>query len=409
MDLKKLSQIKTPEEWLEPFLDMAEENHAKAYFSSMKKKKPRLRAGAAALFCVLVLGMGVTAAAATSDAFRAWLVQVFGEQKVSEENVLLDLKENTQIFGERESFVCEYHFEGEDEVVAAAYMVQGDKLEELTISSFEGEYDGAPFSFDYAIINQEICGFNYEGDLNEVFHYVDGDMVYAALWHGEDTIEKACIAALNLKTGEVEKLSGDNMICNYVMSPNGKVILCNHRRDGYWVAFDIAAKSEKKVEAINGYARTREIQFLDDYHILTLGEPFRKGDVEQYSTYLIELRTGEIMEEYEGYGEINMQWCYASENHRLKLSDITNGNVFFVDSVEDDVHLIAVQGSYAFFGCLEEEAAPLYLVNLEHQSSMEIDMPKELKSEVGIYLAAKEKKILLTNGSKAYLVDVSKM
>lgn len=408
MDFKKLSQIKTSEEWLEPLMNIEGDN-AKAYFSSMKKRKPRLRAGAAALFCILVLGMGVTAAAATSDAFRAWLVQVFGEQKVSEENVLLDLKENTQIFGERESFVCEYHFEGEDEIVAAVYMVQGDKLKELTISSFEGKYDGVPFSFDYTIINQEICGFNYKGDLNEVFHYVDDDTVYAALWHGEDTIEKACIAALNLKTGEVEKLSGDNMICNYVMSPNGKVILCNHRGDGYWAVFDIATKSEKKVEAINGYARTREIQFLDDYHILTLGKLFRKGDVEWYSTYLIELRTGEIMEEYKDYGEINMQWVYALENYCLKLSDITNGDTFFVDSVEADVHLFATQGSYALFGCLEEEDAPFYLVNLENQSSMKIDMPKELKSEVGIYLTAKEKKILVTNGAKAYLIDISKM
>lgn len=396
-------------------------------FSMKKQHISGIRAAVAALICILALGTGVTVIAATSDTFREWLMQAFGGHEVTEvdlnndtdtksnepdikadENEMISLKDNTQIFGEKESFVCEYHFEGDEEIVDKVYSIQGNGLKQLQTSSFQGEYNGTPFSFEYAVINQEICGFNYKGDLSEVFHYINGDIVYAALWDGDDTVEKGCIAALNLKTGEVTKLTDDNKLCNFLMSPNGKVILCNYRAEGYWTVFDIATGTEKRVKGINGYAHTKEIEFLDDYHILTLGESFMKGDVEWTSTYSIDLRTQKITEEYKDNGEINMGWSYTLENNCLKIYNITNKDFFTIENVKDDVYPINVKGNYVLFGEPEEEEAAFYLVNLMDKSFMEIDMPKELHFDVEMYLAAKEKKLLFMNGKEAYLVDVAK-
>lgn len=81
-----------------------------------------------------------------------------------------------------------------------------------------------------------------------------------------------------MDTNEIVKISNDKMICNFVMSPNGKTLLCNFRSKGYWAIFDLDSKTEKKFNKnlINGYATVDEISFVDDYHILTLGKPFTK-------------------------------------------------------------------------------------------------------------------------------------
>lgn len=430
MDYKKLNQIKTPEEWLNPLMDLEKDN-TEINFPSVKRKiYAKHRTAAAVFLCILALGTGITVAASTSDVFRSFLEQLFGKQEVTEVHLntdtqikedapdikidaknMLTLQENTQIVGEQESFISEYHFEKENEIVDRVYRVQKDGLKQLSFSKFQGNYDENTFSFEYVITNQEIYAFNYTGDLDEVFHYVDGNTIYAALYHvnKKDIIQKACIAALNLKTGEVTKLSDDTMICNFVMSPNGKVILCNHRADGYWSVFDIDTKTEKIVKPIDGYTRTSEIEFLDDYHIITLGQPFMKGNVEWYSSYLINLRTQKVEKEYKDNGEITMQWSYTWENQSLKIYNITNTQEFSIQNVSDAVQPIGVRGNYALFGNLEEEEAAFYLVNLEKQTFMELDIPKEMQSDLEIHLVKNEKKILITNALKAYLVDISQL
>ena len=151
----------------------------------------------------------------------------------ADENQMLSLEEGMQIYGVNESFVCKVHYEndGEDEIVDKVYAIQGNGLRELPVYSFRGEYDGVPYSFEYAVIGNEVLGFNGTGDFCGLFHYKNGDIVYADLQHvGEDTIvQKECLVEINLRTEEVTKISNDKMICNFLMSPDGKIILCNHR------------------------------------------------------------------------------------------------------------------------------------------------------------------------------------
>lgn len=409
-----------------------------------------IRSAAAAAACVFVLGLGVTVAAATSEQFHNWLLETFAGHEVTkveiagepwqnsgnteadikaDENQYFCLDENTDIFGERESFVCQYHFEGEnaDMWVDKVYSIQEDGLKLQKPTVFSGDYDGTPFSFQYVVINQEIFGYNFTGSMSNVFHRINGDSIYVELEVASkdgETLKKGCLAELNLKTGALKKLVNE-LHGGSVMSPNGKVILRNYRSDGYWSMYDIAAGEEKKVEAINGYTRPNEIQFVDDYHILTFGEDIekkiktKKGNYVQLTstTNLIDLRTQKIIGHYVGYGDIQMRWScrWNEKKRRLKIKDIVKSESFVIENVEDSAECCySTHGDYALLGPHNhrEESlagATLYICNLAKKTSKKIQIPGELGSDMQICLAVNEKKLLLTDGRECYLVDIKEL
>ena len=396
------------------------------------------RTAAAVLLCIVILGMSVSVLATASDAFREWLFDMFSGHEVTElniggadgtkegsgetsqpdipadENHRISLKDNMLVFGDKETVVAETYYDDKTENVRIGriYGVQGNGLKELPVHSFQGEYDGVPFSFEYAICHQEIHGFNLEGAINEVFSYFDGKSVYLQLSDdGEDY--KECIAKLNLETGEMEKLSGDNVYADCTMSPGGKVILCNYRADGYWTVFDLKEKTEKKIEAINAYARGDEIEFLDDTTILTFGEDLVEktddGIRTQAQTCKVDLRTGQVLETYPGYGEADMEWNSSVKKNTLELTNIVTGETFSIEGADKETHFLGNAGDYAMYGDKEESNSPYFLVNLAKKTFMKIDVPQEMHFDVEMYLAGAEKKLLLVNETEAYIVDVSEL
>lgn len=447
MDYKKLDQLKTPEEWVDSVIGFEKEQENVIRTAELGKNRRRMRTMAAILVCVLVCGACITFVAASSDTFRAFLARAFGRQNVSvvqldgkdaqgdvraeetpdrntdAETVTPDIpaddgglislgKEDTMLVGEKESFISVFHRGKEsEENVDHVYTVAEDGLKELPIRRIKGAFEGNPFSFEYVTQNGEIYGFNQQGEVCEVFHHMDGNVVYVTFWQVEDDIvQRECIASVDLVTGKTARLSDDDMICNFSMSPNGKVILCGHSADGYWSVFDIAARTDKKVPAINGYARTDEIEYLDDYHILTLGEPVIKKNTEIYKTIQVNLATGEAEQEYDGYGEIGMQWYYKVKGRTLTVYGIINDSSFSVEDVNKHTHPLAAQGTYALFGALEESDAAFYLVNMEKQTWMKLDLPEEMRRDgVDIHLVGDRGKMLFMNydEAKAYLVDIS--
>ena len=88
-----------------------------------------------------------------------------------------------------------------------------------------------------------------------------GQFMWPCIKQKKIHVIKETIAKINLDTNEIIKLSNDKMICNFVLSPNGKTLLCNFRTKGYWSVFDLKNKTEKKIKksVINGYATTDEI------------------------------------------------------------------------------------------------------------------------------------------------------
>ena len=282
------------------------------------------------------------------------------------------------------------------------YSIQDNGLKKMDLQSFHGKYDGVDFSFQYVIINEEIFGFNLTGDISEVFHYADGENVYAELYEVEkDTITKGCIARLNLKTGTVTKLTNDETIGNMMMSPNGKVILINYRSDGYWSVFDLASCTEKRVEEIDGYAHLKEVVFKGDYHM--------EGDAEMTGTKFVDLRTGKRVASYKKCGDYEPEWMYEQEKGKIMVENVDGTTAFSIATEKDFdeyVHPLSTRGEYVLLGNLEEQDMPYYLCNLKEKTYMKIDAFSGFGEEVGLYLAAKEGKILLTDGKEAYLVAV---
>ena len=401
-----------------------------------KKRSMRIEKWIAAAVCAIVLGTGITVTATASDVFRGWLTEIFGGHEITkveidmedvpventeadlpaDKNAHLSLEENMEIFGETESFVCQYHMENIEEegmieekmIVDKLYSIQNDGLKRMELQQFHGTYDGVDFSFEYAVINNEIYGCNLKGDISRVFHYTDGEMAYVELRELEgDICIKGCIARLNLKTGEVEKLSNDKTIGNMMMSPNGKVVLINYRTDGYWAAFDIASRTEQKIKEIHGYARTHHVVFQDDYHVLTYGL-YKKG-YEGPGTKVIDLRTGKKIASYKGCGEYNPAWLYEQKGDCLTIQHVDGTVTMQIDGVKELPVPLSYRGDYVLLKNLDHEKTPYYLCNLKEKTYMTINPPLELKEDVKIYLAAKEEKILLTDGKDAYLVDIQNL
>ena len=430
----------------------------KGFIPRLWRHSAAFRAVAAIFLCIVALGMGVSVLATASDAFREWLFDMFSGHEVTElhigsegdaeepgatdepagtkegngetsqpdipadENQMLSLEEGMQIYGVNESFVCKVHYENdrEDEIVDKVYAIQGNGLRELPVYSFQGEYDGVPYSFEYAVIGNEVLGFNGTGDFTRLFHYKNGDIVYADLCHvGEDTIvQKECLVEINLRTEKVTKISNDKMICNFLMSPDGKIILCNHRSDEYWSVFDIAARTEKRIDSLLWYLHTDEIKFLDTYTVLAYGDPIETKMPDgsfwmDSQTYKIDLHTGEILEKYPGASDLDLEWDYKTEGNTLRFDNIVTGESFTIDGVDKNVGILSGTGSYFLFGYDEDDGdqpgSAYCLVNLDQQTFMKIHIPKELYFDVEMYLTVSEKKLLLTNGTEAYIVDVSEL
>lgn len=304
----------------------------------------------------------------------------------ADKNNHLSLGKNIDLVGDKESFIYKYHKNGDDEIVDEVYSIQDNGLSKLAIKTFSGTYYGSSFSFDYSVINKEIFAFNQTGTLDSVDSVIDGDTVYAHFSKAKgDTILKSSVAKLNLKTGIIDKFTDDTKICNTKMSPNGKMILFNYRAKGYWTSLDTSTGKERKIPGINGYNHTNEIKFIDDYHVLSLSIN-TTGSSEQAYTNLIDLTTGKTLHTYKDYGEINVLWNYKynEKNKSLKVYNITNKSSFTIPDMKSE-DIAAANGNYVLFGELEK-LDTFCLCNLETHKYIKFTIPKELRSDIEMYL-----------------------
>lgn len=398
----------------------------------------------AAAILILVLAVGFGAAAATSGKFHNWIFTAFSKQDIqkaelntsapdkissdngqstasnpdnnidikADKNNHLSLGKNIDLVGDKESFIYKYHKNGDDEIVDEVYSIQDNGLSKLAIKTFSGTYYGSSFSFDYSVINKEIFAFNQTGTLDGVDYVMDGDTVYAYFSKVKgDTILKSSVAKLNLKTGIIDKFTDDNKICNTKMSPNGKMILFNYRAKGYWTALDTSTGKEIKIPGIDRYNHESHIKFIDDYHVLSLLVISTGNNAKTYSeqvcTNLIDLTTGKTLHTYKDYGEINVLWNYKynEKNKSLKVYNITNKNSFTIpDMKSEDAAIADANGNYVLFGDLEGPDT-LCLCNLDTHKYIKFTIPKELRSDIEMYLSAVKSKMLITDGKDAYLVQ----
>ena len=425
MNLKKLDTIKTPENWKRELLEQQKITKESSNTNFMKIK--RMKWAMASLVLIVVCTMGITVGADTSNPFGEFLQSVFGTKKVQEVHLEttsnigetnahkeyeepgaeIQLSNNMEIVGRNETFILEYNKE-DSEKVKSVYCIKNSQLTSEQVNRFQGKYDDKDFSFDYVIKNNEICGFNYNGAVSEVFPVMEERTVYAALYQTkEGTVVKETI---NLDTNEIIKLSNDKMICNFVLSPNGKTLLCNFRSKGYWSVFDLKNKAEKKIKksVINGYATTDEIVFVDDYHILTLGKAFTKNKTEYYSKYLVNLKSGKVEKEYFNTQiDISFNWTYMFNKNILTIENVMKGSKFQINIQERKVEPIIASEKYAIFG--DKSNKIIYIINLEKEEWMKVKIPNKKWENMEVYLMSKENKMLITLNKKAYIIDLSNL
>ena len=395
-----------------------------------------IRVAAAIVICVIVLSIGVQTAARVSTVFRDWIEQTFqiksssdnqkgkngrsneeetgrvcrrnnkadeGQDSVSQIEKV-PMKDNLQIVGTNESFIYESKTDANsDEIVEKVYSIKDGKLSKLLMQSFSGSYKASTFSFQYSIIGQEIFGYNYSENLVQVFDQMNkkGE-IYLSIENAKGDEQILCV---NLKSGECKQVVklGDGM--NMSMSPDGKYILINHSKS-YWTVFDTEKETERKLEGLSGYALSNEYDFINDDHIATVGDAFTKNNTEFYRLNYIDLKTGKV-KVYPEYGDIKGCWTYQCDTKKKQLEIenlITNQKKVIPLKQAEDVHIMQINGDYVLLGT--DFDAVYYLYNLQDETYRELDIPEEIRGTLEMYIAKKEKKLLLTNEKEAYLVNL---
>ena len=395
-----------------------------------------IRVAAAIVICVIVLSIGVQTAARVSTVFRDWIEQTFqiksssdnqkgkngrsneeetgrvrrrnnkadeGQDSVSQIEKV-PMKDNLQIVGTNESFIYESKTDANsDEIVEKVYSIKDGKLSKLLMQSFSGSYKASTFSFQYSIIGQEIFGYNYSENLVQVFDQINkhGE-VYLSVENAKGDEQILCV---NLKSGECKQVVklGDGM--NMSMSPDGKYILINHSKS-YWTVFDTEKETERKLEGLSGYALSNEYDFINDDHIATAGDAFTKNNTEFYRLNYIDLKTGKV-KVYPEYGDIKGCWTYQcdTKKKRLEIENlITKQKKVIPLKQAEDVHIMQINGDYVLLGT--DSGDVYYLYNLQDETYRELDIPEEIRGTLEMYIAKKEKKLLLTNEKEAYMVNL---
>ena len=400
------------------------------------RKLSGVRVAAAIVICIVVLSIGVQTAARVSTVFRDWIEQTFqigsssdnqkgkngrsneeetgrvrrrnnkadeGQDSVSQIEKV-PMKDNLQIVGTNESFIYESKTDANsDEIVEKVYSIKDGKLSKLLMQSFSGSYKASTFSFQYSIIGQEIFGYNYSENLVQVFEQMNkkGE-IYLSIENAKGDEQILCV---NLKSGECRQVvkSGDGM--NMSMSPDGKYILINHSKS-YWTVFDTEKETERKLEGLSGYALSNEYDFINDDHIATAADAFTKNNTEFYRLNYIDLQTGKV-KVYPEYGDIKGCWMYRCDTKKKQLEIenlITKQKKVIPIKQAEDVHIMQVNGDYVLLGADSDDV--YYLYNLQDETYRELDIPEEIRGTLEMYIAKKEKKLLLTNEKEAYLVNL---
>ena len=400
------------------------------------RKLSGVRVAAAIVICVIVLSIGVQTAARVSTVFRDWIEQTFQIKSSSDnqkgkngrsneeetgrvrrrnnkadegkDSVLqiekVPMKDSLQIVGTNESFIYESKTEGDsDEIIEKVYSIKDGKLSKLPMQSFSGSYKRNTFSFQYSIIGQEIFGYNYSENLVQVFDQINKQgEVYLSVENAKGNEQILCV---NLKSGECRQVvkPGDGM--NMSMSPDGKYILINHSKS-YWTVFNTENETERKVEGLSGYALSNEYDFINDDHIAAVGDAFTKNNTEFYRLNYIDLETGKA-KVYPEYGDIKGCWTYQCDTKKKQLEIenlITKQKKVIPLKQAEDVHIMQINGDYVLLGT--DSGDVYYLYNLQDETYRELDIPEEIRGTLEMYIAKKEKKLLLTNEKEAYLVDL---
>ncbi len=107
---------------------------------------------------------------------------------------------------------------------------------------------------------------------------------------------------------------------------------------------------------MNGYARTTEIEFLDENRILTyiINSQVQDMHDDQFSR-----PSNKILR----YHMMKWSYRYHHKEKSLEFYEITGNQSFTIPDVKDSGDVIDVSGDYVLFGNLEEKKQAVYSSN----------------------------------------------
>lgn len=370
---------------------------------------------AAVLAIMTIAGTSLTVLADSNSEFKDWLYQYFSSSQITEITQISDntseftLDKDLRIVGENESFIEKYKTDAQDnEIVNAVYQIKNNKIKPLRQKHFEGSYNNIPFSFSYCTIQHEIDAFNCSENISTIFHYTEKSIIHIVLDHEKTNTQY--ILQINLKSEEIKCIQEHKHMCNMIMSPNGKLILLNYRTPEYWSVFDLRTEKETKIDALDAYAHSNEILFLNDYLIETYTCEQTESNYETPQTIVIDLKTQKTKTVCDGTGDICVNWLfsYDVDKNALEIKNLYKSTSFFIENVSDksggySISTMFADKNFALF--YNENTQEYYLCNLINEKSMKFKISKTLQ-ETELFIAGSENKLILTNNNTAYLIDI---
>lgn len=102
----------------------------------------------------------------------------------------------------------------------------------------------------------------------------------------------------------------------------------------------------------------------------------------------------------------NNEWyVYKEKKGKLHLKHLAYETSIDIPDVKT-VHIIDDAGDYVLF---DDDQGNDYLCNLRNKTYKKFILPKKFRDDTQMYLAGKEKKMLVQHGKEIYLIDISDM
>lgn len=124
----------------------------------------------------------------------------------------------------------------------------------------------------------------------------------------------------------------------------------------------------------------------------------------------INLKTAKAVKQWDDHDNkelyTNNQWYVTKKKKgKLQLKHIAYQTSIDIPNIKS-VHIIDDAGDYVLF---DDENGTDYLCNLRNKTYKKFTLPKNFREETQMYLAGKEQKMLIQNGTEVYLIDLHHM
>lgn len=167
---------------------------------------------------------------------------------------------------------------------------------------------------------------------------------------------------------------------------------------------------ETKQPGISGYAHNKEICFIGKDKIVAMGNPVMTKNSEYNVWNKINLKTAKATKQWDDRSKeeqySNNEWyVYKEKKGKLYLKHLAYETSIDIPDVKT-VHIIDDAGDYVLF---DDDQGNDYLCNLRNKTYKKFILPKKFRDDTQMYLAGKEKKMLVQHGKEIYLIDISDM